>query len=174
MNKFLYISILFMVSCSDVKEPEKEPEIKWTTDQSLKLGKELALEEELAIQVYLEGAKKFKYTLTGSGLRYSIYERSEDTTVKPAVGNQVCVDLRIDQLDGTNCYQTDADECMQFLVDKSEAESGLQEAIKLLSIGDRARLIIPSHIAHGLIGDQDMIPPLSTLVIDVKLIEINE
>ena len=62
------------------------------------------------------------------------------------------------------------DEYKEVLVDQSEVESGLQEAIKLLSTGDRAKFIIPSHIAHGLLGDLNKIPPLRTLVIDLTLL----
>jgi len=41
-----------------------------------------------------------------------------------------------------------------------------------LSLGDHAKLIIPSHLAHGLIGDLDKIPPLTTLVMDIHLIGV--
>ncbi len=41
-----------------------------------------------------------------------------------------------------------------------------------MTIGDRAKLIVPSHIGHGLVGDMDKIPPLNTLVIDIYLIGI--
>jgi hypothetical protein len=33
-------------------------------------------------------------------------------------------------------------------------------------------MILPSHLAYGLIGDQDVIPPKSTLVYDIELIDI--
>ena len=42
---------------------------------------------------------------------------------------------------------------------------------KLMAEGDRFMVIIPSHLAHGLVGDQDKIPPLSTLLVDVTLAE---
>jgi peptidylprolyl isomerase len=58
------------------------------------------------------------------------------------------------------------------VVDKSDKESGLNEAVKLLSIGDKAKLILPSHLAYGLLGDFDKIPPQSILLIDVQLNKI--
>ena len=33
-------------------------------------------------------------------------------------------------------------------------------------------MIIPSHLAHGLTGDMDKIPPLTPIVIDLYVIEI--
>ena len=38
-----------------------------------------------------------------------------------------------------------------------------------MSIGDQAKLILPSHLAHGLLGDLDKIPPQSILLIDIQL-----
>jgi FKBP-type peptidyl-prolyl cis-trans isomerase len=31
-------------------------------------------------------------------------------------------------------------------------------------------LIVPTHLAHGLVGDFDKIPPLTTLVVNVELV----
>jgi FKBP-type peptidyl-prolyl cis-trans isomerase len=58
----------------------------------------------------------------------------------------------------------------EFVIDKSDIESGIQEGIKKMREGDRAKMIIPSHLAHGLVGDLDKIPPLSVIVVDIHLI----
>jgi FKBP-type peptidyl-prolyl cis-trans isomerase len=41
-----------------------------------------------------------------------------------------------------------------------------------MNVGDRAKFIVPSHLAFGLLGDQKMIPPQATLVYDVELINL--
>jgi FKBP-type peptidyl-prolyl cis-trans isomerase len=42
-----------------------------------------------------------------------------------------------------------------------------------MRVGEKARLVMPSHLAHGLLGDMDnKIPPLSPLIIDIELIAI--
>jgi FKBP-type peptidyl-prolyl cis-trans isomerase len=38
--------------------------------------------------------------------------------------------------------------------------------------GEKAKFILPSHLAHGLVGDLQKIPPLSILVLDVELIDL--
>lgn len=90
----------------------------------------------------------------------------------PVPGDVAEIEYRITLLSGEECYKTEDDEYEQFVVDNSEIESGVQEGIKLLSPGDRARLIIPSHLAHGVSGDLDKIPPLTTLVFDIHLLGI--
>ena len=82
------------------------------------------------------------------------------------------IEYSITLLDGTVCYETASDEYEELIVDNSEIESGVQEGIKKMTIGDRAKLIVPSHLGHGLVGDLDKIPPLTTLVIDIHLIGI--
>ena len=41
-------------------------------------------------------------------------------------------------------------------------------------VGDKAKLIVPSHLGHGLLGDFDKVPPMRSLVIDIKLIGIKD
>jgi len=50
----------------------------------------------------------------------------------------------------------------------------LEEGLLLLHQGDKAKFIIPSHLAYGLLGDQKQIPPGATLVYDVELIQLNK
>ncbi|MFT5581995.1 MAG: FKBP-type peptidyl-prolyl cis-trans isomerase FkpA, partial [Psychromonas sp.] len=75
-------------------------------------------------------------------------------------------------LDGTDCYKTEENEIDEFKIDRSEVESGVQEAIKLMRIGDKMKLIIPSHLAHGLTGDMNKVPPLSPIVVDLHLVHL--
>ena len=42
---------------------------------------------------------------------------------------------------------------------------GLNYAIKLLEIGDKAKIIIPSYLGFGLSGYGKTVPPYSTLIL---------
>jgi FKBP-type peptidyl-prolyl cis-trans isomerase len=48
----------------------------------------------------------------------------------------------------------------------------LHEGIQLLHVGDKAIFILPSHLAHGLLGDEDKIPPHSAVIYDIELLGI--
>lgn len=164
--------MFFLLSaCQEEEKPVQK--VNWTKEQSVQLGEELAKEEELRIQLYLERQTKFNFTKTGSGLYFANIIQGEGESMAEE-GDQACVDIQIMLLDKTICYETKEDECLELKIDKSEAESGLQEALKLMKEGDRSMLIIPSHLAHGLVGDQDKIPPLSTLLVDVTLAELDK
>jgi FKBP-type peptidyl-prolyl cis-trans isomerase len=51
-------------------------------------------------------------------------------------------------------------------------ENGLHEAIQYLRVGDKAKIILPSYLAHGLTGDSDKIPPMASVLYDIELVEI--
>jgi len=42
-----------------------------------------------------------------------------------------------------------------------------------MRVGDKAKFIVPSHLGHGLSGDFEKIPPLTTLVIDLELVALS-
>ena len=167
-------SILFLLAfislgCGEDERPTEQ--FNWTKEKSISLGEELAREENLRIQLFIERQTDFNFKKTGSGLYYDDLSKSRGRNFAKE-GDVACIDLQIMLLDKTVCYETKPDECLELKIDKSEAETGLQEALKLMNVGDHFMLIIPSHLAHGLIGDQDKIPPLSTLLVDISLIEL--
>ncbi|MEX1001916.1 MAG: FKBP-type peptidyl-prolyl cis-trans isomerase [Crocinitomicaceae bacterium] len=174
MNKFIFSFLFFsFLSCSG--EPEEESDvqdIKWTKEESINMNSTFAAEEDVEIDDFLSHRPDWKMKKTGTGLRYFIYSKSEHSdTVR--VGDQVTVDFVIELLDGTICYTSEKKGAESFIVEKTDIESGLHEGIKYLSTGDKAKFILPSHMAHGLIGDTEKIPPLSPVIYDITLIKID-
>lgn len=164
----LHSSFLILLGCTE--EPKVEKPIQWTKEQSTEMHRNLAAEEELDINLFLAQHAGWKMVKTGSGLQYYIYENGKGPIAK--VGDNALVEFEITLLDGTVCYKTDESEVQEFKVDMSEVETGIQEGIKLLHKGDRVKMIIPSHLAHGLVGDLNKIPPLTPIVVDLYLREL--
>ena len=75
-------------------------------------------------------------------------------------------------MDGTQCYSSKSNGPERFVVEKTDIESGLHEALKFMCTDDKAKFILPSHLAHGLIGDSDQIPPLVPIIYDIHLLKI--
>ncbi len=159
------------MACTD-ERPEETPEVKWTKEQSTNLGKNLAIDEEIDIKAFLKSHPEWQMKKTGSGLRYYTYEQGEGDTIR--AGQVAEIEYVVGLLDGTECYRTEEDEYEEIVVDRSEIESGVQEAIKLMRVGDKAKLIIPSHLGHGLLGDRDKIPPLTPLLVDLRVTGVKE
>lgn len=163
------ISIASLYSCSEDEAKNVNP--TWTQEQSTSLNKRFAEEERIGIKLYLKQRPTWKMKSTGSGLQYWIYKNSEGPTAKE--GDKVEVQFEVRKLNDELIYNTEEGEYSTFKVDKSDVETGVMEGIKYMSEGDEAKLIVPSHIGHGLLGDMNKIPPLQVLVIDLKLKKIN-
>jgi len=171
MKQLLYIAwiALVAVSCGE-HPPEEKPVPQWDQEKSTKMNKDFAIEEDINIRLYLSQHENWKAEATGSGLRYIRMKEGSGPVAKP--GQEAKVQYVVSLLDGTECYRTKADEVEIFRIDKSNIETGIQEGIKKMRVGEKAKLIVPSHLAHGLIGDLDKIPPLTPIVVDIELFEI--
>lgn len=107
---------------------------------------------------------------TGTGLRYLIYKKGSG--VQAERGNYVTVSYKVSLLDGTVCYTTEKHGVQEVLIGQDHVESGIHEGLELMHVGDKALFILPPYIAHGLIGDQNKIPPMATIIYDIELISL--
>jgi len=74
-------------------------------------------------------------------------------------------------LDGTLCYKNDSKSIKKVKVDYDNIESGLHEGLKLMHAGEKAIFILPSHLAHGITGDNDKIPPKSPVYFEIEVVD---
>lgn len=132
-------------------------------------NKAAAEEESLQIDAYV-ARRKLEVIKTGTGLRYQIYKKGNGE--KAEIGKRAVVSYEVSLIDGTVCYSTKEFGPEEFKIGSDRVESGLHEAICYMSVGDKAKIIIPSHLAHGLMGDSKKIPIRSTIIYDIELIKI--
>lgn len=125
--------------------------------------------EQQQIESYVK-RRQLNTIKTGTGLQYQII--TEGTGEKPTQGQIAVIAYEVTLLDGTICYSTKEKGPEEFKVGKDNVESGLHEAITYLKEGDKAIVIIPSYLAHGLAGDFNKIPIRSTIIYTLELIEV--
>ncbi len=165
----VFISLL-LFSCNSKKQGKPIPSTETFSKESLIEANKLAMKtEDKQIEDFL-GRVKWKMHATGTGLRYAIYENGTGQAALP--GKIAEVAYTVSLISGDTLYTSERLGNKIFTIGRGGVESGLEEGILLLHEGDRAKFILPSHLAYGLMGDQDKIPPKSTLVYDVKLIKI--
>jgi FKBP-type peptidyl-prolyl cis-trans isomerase len=133
-----------------------------------RVNKFLAEKDQERIRSFVN-RRNWNMQTTGSGLWYMIYHQGNGVPVKSGMFVKLGYEIRL--LDGTLCYSSDSTGARVLQVDQGKETRGLHEGLKYLSEGDRARLIIPPHLAHGLIGDGERIPARAILVYDINVLE---
>jgi FKBP-type peptidyl-prolyl cis-trans isomerase len=128
-------------------------------------------EEEKKKQQEILDAVAKGYDETNSGLRYKILQTGEGK--KATKGANVSVHYKGQLLDGTvfdSSYKRK--QPIDFSVGVGQVIAGWDEGILLLSVGDKARFVIPSNLAYGESGAGGVIPPNATLIFDVELMDV--
>ena len=163
----VFLFFLFISGCGGSKKPDKDPA---TVDEKLMNANKIYVKQESdEIDQYVKH-KDWKMTTTGTGLRYMIYVNG--TGEKATTGKYAKVNFKINLMDGTVCYTSEKTGPKSFLIGQDAVESGLHEGILLMKVGDKALFILPSHLAHGFTGDENKIPPKSSVVYDIELLEL--
>lgn len=117
---------------------------------------------------YYAKTHKMPVVKTLSGIRYYVYEPSKKgDSIKDNMSIEMDFDVSL--LDGTLCYSSKTEGKRTFVVSHDDVESGVHAGVKYLKRGDKAILLIPSPLAHGLLGDMNKIPPQSPIVCDVRI-----
>ncbi|AGC75181.1 cyclophilin family peptidyl-prolyl cis-trans isomerase [Nonlabens dokdonensis] len=108
---------------------------------------------------------------TESGLRYKIINKGDGA--KAEKGKTVSVHYK-GMLPNGKVFDSSYErkQPIDFALGMRQVIAGWDEGIQLLQVGDKARLVIPSHIAYGSAGAGGVIPPNATLVFDVELVAV--
>ena len=167
----IFLSLLILCACSGSDVNELAQNTSPHKEDLIKTHQNLHRQEEQDIEAYIK-RRNLTMKTSGTGLRYLILKEGEGGKV--VKGDLVKVNYSVELLDGTLCYSSDKKGPQAFVVEKDQVESGIHEGIKLLAQGGKAKFILPSHLAYGLTGDQDKIPPQSPVVYDIELIEIEK
>lgn len=107
---------------------------------------------------------------TSSGLQYIILKNGNGDFPKP--GQTVSVHYTGTLTNGSKFDSSvDRGQPISFTLGKGEVIRGWDEGIGMLDKGAKARLIIPHELGYGERGMPPVIPPSSTLIFDVELVD---
>lgn len=160
---------LLIVACRNEQSPSPINNSNQLKEILIERNINAVKKEQQQIENYIK-KHKLNPIKTGTGLHYQLIKEGDG---EKAIEEQVVViSYEVTLLNGTLCYSTKEKEPEEFKVGKDNVESGLHEAITYLKKGDKAIIIIPSYLAHGLAGDFNKIPMRSTIIYTLELIDI--
>ncbi|NLA25427.1 MAG: hypothetical protein GX879_10725 [Bacteroidales bacterium] len=147
---------------SDIKQKYQKP--------MLEMNKDMVIIETEMIQGFIS-RRNWEMQQTGSGLYYQVYKEGEGSFAKS--GDKVKFEYKIWLLDGTLAYSSETEGIRELLIGHNDEESGLDEGLRFMKQGGKARFIMQPHLAFGVPGDGYKIPYRAILVYDIELISIN-
>lgn len=166
----LIVTALASVSCDSNGKGQKADNVdrKQLKKEVEEANRNLVKLEQGNIDEYVK-MRGVEFVETGTGLRYYIENEGEGELIEH--GDIVTMEYVSCLLNGDTLYSSKEDGLKVFMVGRGGVESGLEEAVLHLRKGNEAEIVIPSYLAHGLIGDGVRIPPKSTVVYKVKIID---
>lgn len=167
MKRILALFIIFIPLLVGCQEKKKQSTL--TLDDLIEVNRQLVNDDAVRIKAYIK-EQKLQMKESKTGMWYNIISKTQ--TPLAIKGQVISMKYKVSLLDGTICYTSDKKSPRTFLIGQGGVESGLEEAALMLRKGDKAKLIFPPHLAYGLVGDNDRIPPRATIIYDIEVIDI--
>ena len=168
----IFAGVLLLGSCRRDPGPIRSTShIRMMDDTLIRYNRGISRTEDQEIRDFTE-RYGWDMSVTSTGVRYLIYRAGSGRKAEKGLTATVRYELKL--LTGKRIYSSDSLGLKEFPVGYGETEPGLQEAMLLMREGDRAKVIIPSRLGYGLLGDGRRIPPGATLVYDLELVSLKD
>ena len=125
----------------------------------------------LAEQFMKANAEREEVTTTDSGLQYEVLETG--TGDQPGPQSTVVTHYHGTFIDGT-VFDSSVERGQPAEFGVHQVIPGWTEALQMMSVGDKWRIACPPKLAYGEQGAGDSIPPNTTLVFEIHLIELKD
>lgn len=156
------------------KEEHKETMQRFAVQRQEKFQQEMQEKAKTNIKEadeFLEENKQQEDVMTTeSGLQYKVLEEGDGP--KPEATDQVKVHYKGTLIDGTE-FDSSYKRGQPAVFKVNEVIPGWTEALQLMSVGSKYKLFIPPQLGYGE-RQAGQIPPNSTLIFEVELLEIVE
>jgi hypothetical protein len=161
---------VFFTSCEpEPRQARATDHIRMLDDTVINYHRQVVHTEQGEIDDYIL-RHQWQMLKTPTGLRFMIYRQGKGAVIRK--GDLVEIKYSLSLLNGTEIYSSARQGNRFIRPGATEGETGLQEALLMMKCGDCAKLIAPSHLAFGLLGDLDKVPSSAALVYDLEVLTV--
>lgn len=118
-----------------------------------------------------ENLKKEGVQVTASGLQYEVLEKADGA--KPKAEDTVKVDYVGTFIDGSE-FDSSIKRGEPAVFPVNQVIPGWSEALQLMEVGSKYRVVVPAELAYGEAGAPPVIEPNSVLIFEIDLLGIEE
>lgn len=141
-------------------EPQRDP----YKENMINANKVINASEQTQIESYIDRRQwNMRQLSNGSWIE----ETQQGNGQKVDWEDTVTVRYRLEALNGRVIYPAEEE---TFVVGQNKPTVGLDRAVMELRRGSEARLIVPSSLGYGVVGDGDQIPTRTVLVYNLKIL----
>ncbi|MGX1929428.1 gliding motility-associated peptidyl-prolyl isomerase GldI [Flagellimonas sp. 2504JD4-2] len=172
------LSLVFILIGCGGPEPRRPVKVKSGSffKESVERNKALLAQEEKIIQRIIEKDTLHTYNASPSGFWYYFENQNEESAYLPKTDDQILFSYNLITMENDTLYTAEEIGPTSYVVDKEQLFPGLQNAVKLLKINERATFLFPSLQAYGYHGDGNKIGPRTPIksTIELHTIIINQ
>lgn len=173
LKKLLALAILMLLFAC--KQPEARKPISQSSGsfmkESIERNKKLVNQEEVEIVKLIKQDTATTYINSNKGYWYAYINKS-NKTILPVRGDITNFDYEVTDIQSNVIYTKAETKNQNYVVDKQELMTGLQNGIKLMHEEDVVKFIFPSTIAYGYHGDNKKIGTNQPIICTVTLNKI--
>ena len=171
MRTILILLLALTVANCGGPEPRRPVEVKSGSfyKESIERNKQLVAEEEQLIQKIMAKDTVHEYLTNPNGFWYYFESKNDTATYSPKTGAQVLFSYNLMTLNNDTIYTAQEIGPTSYVIDKQQLFPGLQNAVKLLKINEKATFVFPSLQAYGYQGDNNAIGPKTPVKSSVEL-----
>lgn len=171
MRTILILLLALTVANCGGPEPRRPVEVKSGSfyKESIERNKQLVAEEEQLIQKIMAKDTVHEYLTNPNGFWYYFESKNDTATYSPKTGDQVLFSYNLMTLNNDTIYTAQEIGPTSYVIDKQQLFPGLQNAVKLLKINEKATFVFPSLQAYGYQGDNNAIGPKTPVKSSVEL-----
>ena len=159
------IEVLKIISADEMKAKQEKDR-----KEAKAAAAKLQGAEQDSIDKYVN-ANNITATPTASGLILTVVQ--EGTGAQPQIGDRVKVHYSGYLLNGKKFDSSvDRDQPFEFVVGQHQVIPGWDEALQMMKVGEKVKIVLPSRIAYAERGAGADIPPYAPLMFEVELLEI--
>ncbi|WP_190809259.1 gliding motility-associated peptidyl-prolyl isomerase GldI [Flagellimonas sp. S3867] len=178
MRVLTFLTLIFILIGCDGPEPRRPVEVKSGSffKESVERNKALLAKEEKLIQQIIAQDTAHSYISSPSGFWYYFENKNEASAYLPKTDDQILFSYNLLTMGNDTLYSAKEIGPTSYVVDKEQLFPGLQNALKLLKINERATFLFPSLQAYGYHGDGGKIGPRTPIksTIELHTIIINQ
>lgn len=166
----MILMIVSVAACSDPAHQKQRPFNENKAKEPLVQANQNSVRtEDEDINLYIK-RHQLNIIRSESGLRYEISKLGHGKFIKAK--DVVTYSYQTFSIDGVMLYSSEEDGNKVVEVEKNNEIQAIDEALKLMRVGDAAHLVIPSHLGYGVGGDGDKIRQRIPIVMKIKIINV--